>query len=298
MISIPLVRPSVLGRPGPGVAGTLSKVYLPESLGALFKGAPALLYGRSGCREYGKRGRTAVTLLAEPVLQAEITRQSGQRAVYGEVRAKAGLTDASFHEMIVDLFAGVLCTGRLDDVDIFPTHRLLDLASRLTNREFGQDAIARRDAKDVADIVDKLRVGVSSQDNEISDHCRNLCRGPRLTVQRPELGVERMARLAACQRASKRLGRRALEVPPTSEDGENTQKNAEDTRLDAEIGRERPTAGETRAHSGQPLAGGGMQSSKMARLKNSRQYDRLLQRDHGGLLGEWKRGRSGYGMDE
>jgi hypothetical protein len=38
--------------------------------GARTKGAPARLKGASGCREYGKKGITAVTLRAEAVLQA------------------------------------------------------------------------------------------------------------------------------------------------------------------------------------------------------------------------------------
>lgn len=72
--SIPVPKLLLLGTPGPGVAGTLSKVYsLGTSTAGLDSGAPTLLYGRSGWREYGNIGSTAVTLRAEPVLQADIT---------------------------------------------------------------------------------------------------------------------------------------------------------------------------------------------------------------------------------
>lgn len=80
------------------------------------------------------------------------------------------LTDASFHEVVIDFLARVLRAGGLDDVDVLPTHRLLDLAARLSDRELGQDAIARRHAEGVADIGDQLGVGVAPQDDEISDH--------------------------------------------------------------------------------------------------------------------------------
>lgn len=74
LISIPVPKLLLLGTPGPGVAGTLSKVYsLGTSTAGLDNGAPTLLYGRSGWREYGNMGSTAVTLLAEPVLHADIT---------------------------------------------------------------------------------------------------------------------------------------------------------------------------------------------------------------------------------
>lgn len=76
--------------------------------------------------------------------------------------------------MIVDLLASVLCAGSLNNVNVLSTDGLLDLAARFSDREFGQDAIARRDAENVADIVDKLRVGVSSQNDEISDHIWNI----------------------------------------------------------------------------------------------------------------------------
>ena len=78
---LPLEIPGVWVVPGPGVPGTLSKVKsLPLMVvGALESGAPILLYGTSGCREYGNRGRTTVTRLAEPVLQAEIIMQRSMK---------------------------------------------------------------------------------------------------------------------------------------------------------------------------------------------------------------------------
>jgi hypothetical protein len=57
---------------GLGVPGALSKVYC--SFFVLIDGAPVkdAAWGTSGCLEYGKRGKTAVTLLALAVLQAAI----------------------------------------------------------------------------------------------------------------------------------------------------------------------------------------------------------------------------------
>lgn len=72
--------------------------------------------------------------------------------------------------MIIDFLARVLRAGGLDDVDILSTHRLLDFAPRFPDRELGEDAIARRYAEDVANIVDQLGVGVSPQNDEISHH--------------------------------------------------------------------------------------------------------------------------------
>lgn len=86
------------------------------------------------------------------------------------------LTDASFHKMIIDLLAGVLCTGGLDNVDIFSTDCLFDFAPGFSDRELGQDAIALRNAENVADIIDKLGVGVSPQNDEISHHIWDLTR--------------------------------------------------------------------------------------------------------------------------
>lgn len=74
VISIPVLKVLLFGTPGPGVGGTLSKVYSLGTVVAGFdKGAPTLLYGKSGWREYGNMGRIAVTRFAEPVLQADIT---------------------------------------------------------------------------------------------------------------------------------------------------------------------------------------------------------------------------------
>jgi hypothetical protein len=91
--SIPVPKLLLLGTPGPGVAGTLSKVYsLGTSTAGLDSGAPTLLYGRSGWREYGNMGSTAVTLRADPALQADIT-------IYDRVRLlQPGGTKQSGHQ--------------------------------------------------------------------------------------------------------------------------------------------------------------------------------------------------------
>ena len=47
-----------------------------ERPGTFDSGAPVLLYGMSDCREYGKRGRTAVMRFAEAVRQAEMVIKS------------------------------------------------------------------------------------------------------------------------------------------------------------------------------------------------------------------------------
>lgn len=72
--------------------------------------------------------------------------------------------------MVVDFVAGVLGPGGLDDVDIFSTNRLLDFATRFSNRELGQNTVARRYSEDIADVMNELGVGVAPKDNQIADH--------------------------------------------------------------------------------------------------------------------------------
>lgn len=85
-------------------------------------------------------------------------------------REELDLTDAELHEVVVDLVEGILGASRLDDVDIFSTDRLLDLATALSDRELGQGAVARGHSEDVADVVDQLGVGVAPEDDEVPDH--------------------------------------------------------------------------------------------------------------------------------
>lgn len=72
--------------------------------------------------------------------------------------------------MVVDLVERILGASRLDDVDILSTDRLLYLTPRLSDRELGQGAIARRHAEDVADVVDQLGVGVAPKHDEVPNH--------------------------------------------------------------------------------------------------------------------------------
>ena len=61
----------------------------------------------------------------------------------------------------------------LDNVNILSTDRVLDLASALTAREFGEGAVAGRDAKDVANAISQLGVGVTAEQNNVANHvCR------------------------------------------------------------------------------------------------------------------------------
>jgi hypothetical protein len=58
----------------------------------------------------------------------------------------------------------------LDNVNILSTDRVLDLASALTAREFGEDAVAGRDAKDVANAIRQLRMGVTAEQDNVANH--------------------------------------------------------------------------------------------------------------------------------
>lgn len=87
-----------------------------------------------------------------------------------EGKKACDLTDAGFYEMVVDFVVGVLGASGLDNVDILSTNSLLDLAPALADGELGQDAVASGDAEYVADVVDKLGVGVAPQDDKIPDH--------------------------------------------------------------------------------------------------------------------------------
>jgi hypothetical protein len=76
--------------------------------------------------------------------------------------------------MVVDFVVRVLGASSLDDIDILSTNSLLDLASALADCKLGQDPIARGDTKYVADVVDKLGVGVAPKDDKIPDHLGRL----------------------------------------------------------------------------------------------------------------------------
>jgi hypothetical protein len=83
------------------------------------------------------------------------------------------LTDAEVHEVVIDLAA-----TRLYYVDILPANTVLDLAAAFPNLELAQYAIAWRDAERVTDILDEFRMGVASQNNDISDH---ICGGGKMS---------------------------------------------------------------------------------------------------------------------
>lgn len=83
-----------------------------------------------------------------------------------------GLTDTQFDEVVVDFALEFLGSGSLDDVDVLPTDSLLDLASRLSHGELLENTIARWYAEDVANVVDKLGVGVASKHNNVPNHLR------------------------------------------------------------------------------------------------------------------------------
>lgn len=59
----------------------------------------------------------------------------------------------------------------MNDVDILSADRVLDFAAALAAREFCKDAVTRGHAEDVADVVCELGVGITSQNNDIADHC-------------------------------------------------------------------------------------------------------------------------------
>lgn len=88
-----------------------------------------------------------------------------------KLQARVFLTDAQLHKVIIHRSA----SPRLDDVDIFAPHRVFDLTARLPHREFAEDAIAWRNPQDVADAVYQRGVGITSENNNISDHGDSLC---------------------------------------------------------------------------------------------------------------------------
>jgi hypothetical protein len=91
--------------------------------------------------------------------------KDGKRGRQALTRLQGRDHDDQIHESIVDLS----CSG-LDDVDIFASHRVLDLTTSLTNRELAKDPVAGRHTQVVADPVDQLRMRVSTEDNDISNH--------------------------------------------------------------------------------------------------------------------------------
>ena len=77
--------------------------------------------------------------------------------------------DAKIHEVVVEL-ASIATKAGLDDIDILAANRVLNFATALSGRELGQDATAGRETKVVAHTVDKLGVGVATQNDDVSDH--------------------------------------------------------------------------------------------------------------------------------
>lgn len=84
---------------------------------------------------------------------------------FGGARLAGRDHDAELHEVVVDAPG----TG-LDDVDILPADRVLNLAPRFAAGELGEDALALRQAEDVGDVVRELGVGVAAQQNDVADH--------------------------------------------------------------------------------------------------------------------------------
>ena len=71
---------------------------------------------------------------------------------------------------------GLASTG-LYDVDIFPTHGLVDLDPSLSNGEFGEEHIALGNAETITYLLIQLRVRAAAKDNDVADH------GARLQVE-------------------------------------------------------------------------------------------------------------------
>jgi hypothetical protein len=62
-----------------------------------------------------------------------------------------------------------MAAARLDDIDILATNGVLDLAARFAAGEFAKNTVARWDTEDVGDALNKLGVGVSSEENDIAN---------------------------------------------------------------------------------------------------------------------------------
>lgn len=85
----------------------------------------------------------------------------------GGRRLAGGNGDQKFQEKIIDLSS----TG-LNNVDILPTNRFFHFHSGLAHGKFREQDICRGDSQNVADLLSQVRVGSSSNDTNIPDHCR------------------------------------------------------------------------------------------------------------------------------
>jgi hypothetical protein len=114
-------------------------------------------------RSFGERGADLV------VWKIRLSRVWKQRKHSSDTLRRSSLAcrdhDAKINEVIVDL-----STARLDDVDIFSTNRILDLKAAFSDGKFRENSIASWYAKCVADVFEKLRVGIAPEDDDITNH--------------------------------------------------------------------------------------------------------------------------------
>ena len=165
-------------------ASAISEGGFAEGLGEVGRVAETSRLGAVGARRGGHTLECVVLLLDARHRKGRALGQGSADLVVGQIglarvgeeghhsgdpSRRPGLAggdhDAEVDKVIVDG-----ASAGLDDVDILATDRVLDLAATLTDLELAQDAVAGRDAQDVADVLDQLGVRVAAEDDNVLDH--------------------------------------------------------------------------------------------------------------------------------
>jgi hypothetical protein len=125
---------------GKGVGGTeeVVKESLKSIAGAFARGVSGLIYGISGCLEYGKTGKTVMTSTAH----VNIQKDSEQEDTSCTCSFTSTQHDKQFHEYFINLTA-----SRSNNEDIFPSYTFLDLHSCFAIAEFAECHRAFSDAQ-------------------------------------------------------------------------------------------------------------------------------------------------------
>lgn len=77
--------------------------------------------------------------------------------------------DAEVHEMVIEP-AAIATEASLDDVDILSAHGILNFATTFARGELGQDPAAGGQAENTADALHQFGVGVTAEDDNVTDH--------------------------------------------------------------------------------------------------------------------------------
>lgn len=77
--------------------------------------------------------------------------------------------DAEVHEMVIEP-AAIATEASLDNVDILSAHGILNFATTFARGELGQDPAAGGQAENTADAFHQFGVGVTAEDDNVTDH--------------------------------------------------------------------------------------------------------------------------------